>query len=435
MSQRHLPRLVLVPVALATAAVIGFGPSASADAAAACGQPAVPAVYETVEHPAVVTPVPAVTHLEWRWQRSVPTTETAFGRVVETARGTWAWSRTVDVLEREFVRTVVDRAHVPAVPETGHFETREVAPAVVQTLWEYVQQKTGNTRWEVEGWNAGAGGKGWEWTGATDEVVVTPAVTEQVWVVDSPAVPEVAELSRQETSWVADGAPAPAGSSATGATRVASSSTESVDLPDGESPAGAGWTRGAWTETAAAVTDVVWVAQGATAPDGYDATGATRAGAPVLEQTDGTSATAPAGDGWERVAGSERTVVDAAGYDRVDAPAWSEQVLVSPEVPATDDCPEEPTDDGGEDGGEVGGEDGGEVGGEDDGTDDLLDGDVVVDQTEGEVGGVATTATGGSADVLPATGNGTEPWMLGLGAASLVAGAALVRGRREPVRG
>lgn len=433
MRQRLLPRLVLAPVALATAAVVGFGPSASADAAT-CGQPAVPAVYDTVEHPAVVTHVPAATHQEWRWQRSVATTETAFGKVVQPASGTWTWSRTVDVLEREHVWTVVDRVYVPAVPETGHHETRVVTPAVVQTLWEYVQLRTGNTRWEVEGWNAGAGGKGWEWTGATDEVVVTPAVTEQVWVVDSPAVPEVTELSHQETAWVADGTAPPAGSTATGATRVAGSTPESVDLPDGETPAGSGWTRGAWTETAAAVTDVVWVPQGGTAPDGYAATGATRPGTPVHEETAGTSAVAPAGDGWEQVAGSETTVVDAAAYDRVDAAAWTEQVLVTPEVPATDDCPEEPGDGGDDDGGGDG-----EVGGEDDGLEepadeDLLDGDVVVDQTEGEVGGIASTGAS-SADVLPATGNGTEPWLLGLGVASLVAGAALVRGRREPVRG
>lgn len=432
MRQRHLPRLVLAPVALATAAVIGFGPAASASAdAVACGQPAVPAVYETVEHPAVITSVPALTHQEWRWQRSVATTETAFGKVVTPARGTWTWSRTVDAVERQLAWTVIDRAHVPAVAETGHVETRVVTPAVVQTLWEYLQQKTGKTRWETEGWNAGDNGKGWEWTGATDDVVVTPAVTEQVWVVDSPAVPEITELSHQETAWVADGTAPPAGASATGATRVAGSSPESVELPDGESPAGAGWTRGAWTETAAAVTDLVWVPQGATVPAGYDATGATRAGAPDLEETDATSPAAPLGDGWEQVAGSATTVVDAAAYDRVDVEAWTEQVLVTPEVPATDDCPEEPTD-GGDDGGDG---DDGEVGGEDDGTDGLLDGDVVVDQTEGEVGGVVTTAGGNSADVLPATGNGTEPWLLGLGAASLAAGAALVRGRRrEPAR-
>ncbi len=119
--------------------------------------------------------------------------------------------------------TVVDRAHVPAVAETGHHETRVVTPAVVQTRWEYLQQKTGKTRWEAEGWNAGDNGKGWEWTGATDEVVVTPAVTEQVWVVDIRAVPEVTELSHQESAWVADGEAPPPGSSATGATRVAGS--------------------------------------------------------------------------------------------------------------------------------------------------------------------------------------------------------------------
>lgn len=434
MRQRHLPRLVLAPVALATAAVIGFGPAASAEAA--CGQPAVPAVHTTVEHPAVVTTVPALTHLEWRWERSVATTETEHARVVAPAQGVWTWTRTVDVLEREFVRTVVDRAFVPAVPETGHLDTRVVTPAVVETLFEFVQKATGKTRWEVEGWNAGAGGAGWSPTGTTDEVVVTPAVTEQVWVVDQAAVPEVPELTHQETTWVADGADAPAGASATGATRVAASVPESVELPDGATPPGSGWTRGAWTQTAAPVIDLVWVPEGATAPDGYDATGATRPGAPVHEESAGSSPAAPAGDGWAPVAGSETTVVDAAAYDRVDAPAWTEQVLVSPEVPATDDCPADPTGDGGGDG--DGGEVGGEVGGEDDGSDQptddgLLDGDVVVDQTEGEVGGLVSTASGPVADALPATGNGTEPWMLGLGVASVLAGLGLVRGRPRAV--
>ena len=47
MNPRHLPRFVIAPVALAAAAVVGFGPSAGA-VEAACGQPGTPAVYETV---------------------------------------------------------------------------------------------------------------------------------------------------------------------------------------------------------------------------------------------------------------------------------------------------------------------------------------------------------------------------------------------------
>ncbi len=409
MSPRHLPRLVLVPVALATAAVVGLGPaSASAADAETCGQPAVPAVYDVVVHPAVVTTVPAVTHREWAWERSVATTETEHRRVVTPAEGVWAWSRSVDVLERAYVRTVVDRAAVPAV---------------VVTMWQYVQQQTGNLRWERAGWNAGENGRGWVPTGATRDDVVTPAVPEQ---------------SHEETAWVQDGDAPPAGATASGATRVAGSLLEDVELPEGQSPAGAGWTRGAWRQTVAAVVDDVWVAEGATAPAGYDATGATRPGAPRHEQSAGTSAAAPAGAGWTAVPGSEVSVVDTAAYDRVDAEEWTEQVLVSPAVPATEACdeeepelpveepvvlpeePEGPVD-------EVDGDVGGDVDGDVDG---VLDGDVVLDTEEGEVAGVAEDRTGPAAAVLPATGAATDPRLLGLGAASVVAGIGLVRGRR-----
>ncbi|NHA01159.1 hypothetical protein G5V59_18375 [Nocardioides sp. W3-2-3] len=160
--RRHLPRLVITPAALATAAVVGLGPSAHAADPATCGQPAVPAVYVAVEHPAVVTTVPAVTHQEWAWQRTVATSEAEHSRVVTPATGYWTWSRSVEVMEREFARTVVDRAAVPAV---------------VETMWQYVQQQTGNLRWERAGWNAGDNGKGWSPTGLTRDDVVTPAVT------------------------------------------------------------------------------------------------------------------------------------------------------------------------------------------------------------------------------------------------------------------
>ncbi|KRC53163.1 MULTISPECIES: LPXTG cell wall anchor domain-containing protein [unclassified Nocardioides] len=427
MNPRHLPRFVIAPVALAAAAVVGFGPSAGA-VEAACGQPGTPAVYDTVQHPAVVTAVPAVTHLEWRWERTVPTTEVEYSRVTAAAQGTWTWSRSVDVLEREYVRTVVDRAAAPAVDEQSHVETRVVVPAVVSVLWEYVQQQTGNTRWEVEGWNAGNGGKGWSPTGATQEVEVTPAQTEQVTVVDVPGVPAVTELSHVEHTWVQGGDAAPVGSTATGATRVAGSVLDDVELPDGETPAGDGWVRGEWTQTAAAQTEEIWLLEGDLAPDGYDATGHTRAGTPAVGQTTETSATAPAGDGWAPVAGSETTVEDAAAYDREDEPAWTELVLVTPEVPATDDCPTEPTDGDGdpEDTDEPGDTD--EPAVEEPAEEDLLDGDVVVDQEEGEVLGVVESRTP-AADALPATGAGAEPWMLGLGAASVLAGLGLVRGR------
>lgn len=360
MNPRLLPRLALVPASLAAAAVLGLGSPASAAEgtaaidAVACGTPGTPAVLGTVTHPAVVTSVPAVTHLEWQWRRDLPSTEV------------------------EHVRTVIDRAHVPGIPEKGHHETRVVTPAVVQTLWEYVQHQTGRTRWEPEGWNAGENGKGWSPTGATQQVETSPAVTEQVWVVDHPAVPEVPELSHQETLWA----------------------------PEGDS-----------------------------VPTGYVATGATRPGKPGSEQTSTTSASAPAGDGWEQVAGSEVTVVDVPAHEREDHPAWVEDIVLVPEVPAGEPCPED-DDTGGEgtDGEETDGSgapDDGVVDGEDDvdPTDGLITEDIDDPSVEGEVAGVAQLPADAqaAADVLPATGSGAEPWLLALGAISLLAGAGLVR--------
>ncbi|WP_157537098.1 LPXTG cell wall anchor domain-containing protein [Nocardioides sp. Root190] len=357
MNSPILPRLVLAPVALAAAAVIGFGPMGSAQAAE-CGQPAVPAVFESVEHPAVLTTVPAVTHLEWTWRRDVASVET------------------------EHARTVIDRAHVPAVAEQGHHETRVVTPAVLTTEWEYVQHQTGRTRWEAPGWNAGENGKGWSPTGVTREVEKSAAVTEQVWVIDSPAVAEVTELSHQE---------------------------------------------------------LVWVAAGAVAPAGYDATGATRPGAPVEELSPGTSAEAPAGVGWTQVAGSGVSVVDEEAHERVEQEAWVEDVLVTPEVPATEACAS-PVDGEDTDGEDTDGEDtdGEDTDGEDtDGEDGLIVDDIDDPSVEGEVAGIANNSgvvpTAAVGEVLPATGNGVEPWLLALGAVSLLAGAGLVRRSSAPL--
>lgn len=406
--RRHLPRLLIAPVALAAAAVVGLGASAHAADPATCGQPAIPAVYDVVVHPALITAVPAVTHQEWAWQRTLATTEAEHSRVVTPATGRWAWSRSVDVLKRQFTRTVVERAAVPAV---------------VVTMWQYVQQQNGNLRWERAGWNAGDNGRGWSPTGLTRVDEVSPAVS---------------ELSHHETTWVQDGDAPPAGATATGDTRVAGSILEDVELPDGETPAGAGWARGAFTPTSAAVTEQIWLPEGDAAPAGYVATGATRPGAPVVERPAGTAALAPAGAGWTQVPGSEVTVVDAAAHDRVDVPAWTEQVLVSPAVPATEPCdeeepglpveepvvlPEDPDTEPVVD--PVDEEVGGEVGGEEDAVVDV----VLTD--EGEVAGLSETRPAAApAAALPATGAAADLWLVGLGAASVAAGTGLVRGRR-----
>lgn len=413
---------LIAPVSVAAAAVFGFAPLALAGAAhaaadAGCGQPAVPAVYSSVDHPAVVTTIGEVTHNEWLWQRAVPTTEIEYTRTVTPAQGTWSWSRQVDAIERAWVQTVIDRAFVHAIPEIGHEETRIVEPAVTMIEAEFLQLQTGNRRWEEEGWNAGPGGKGWSPTGDTRVVEVTPAVTETAWIVDQAAVPAVSELSHDVTTWVAEGDAGPAGSSSTGDTRVASTSTQTAELADGDTPAGAGWVKGAFTQTAAAVTDEVWT--GASAPDGYTPTGAERPGAPSVEKTDVVSASAPAGDGWSQVDGSAVSVVDAAAHDVETAAAWTELVLVTPEIPATAACVDD-TDDT-------------------DDTDDVVDVVDVVDDL-GEVDGLGDEVPGEvmgasdeqSAAVLPATGAQVEPWVLALGAGSVLAGVGvLFSGRRR----
>lgn len=421
------------PGVLAATALLSLGiagpASASATAAdpaatvaVACGQPAVPATYTTIEHPEVTETIPAVTHLEWRWARTVQQEQTEYGIETSPEYEVLAWSRTTSVTEREYVRTVVDQEAVPAVPgtpEVGHWETRVVRPALLLTEWEYEQLQTGNLRWEEEGWNAGAGGRGWEPTGNTRDVVLVPEETEQVWVVDQPAVPEVPavpEISHQELFWLVDGATVPAGATPTGQVSV-ESDTDTVELPKGQSPAGDGWVLGAVVRTVAAVVDLVWVGSGEPAPDGYAATGRTRS-LPPTEETSDLRATQPDGDGWQRVDGSETVVVDQPEETLVVEDAWTETVELTAAVPATAPCVDggATTDPGSDDTDTDADSD----------SDTDADSDAVSDDVDAPSGGQATA--GG---VLPATGSDVSPWLGLLGGGSLAAGLVLVRrGRR-----
>ncbi|GAB4001424.1 LPXTG cell wall anchor domain-containing protein [Nocardioides ultimimeridianus] len=243
--------LLLAPASLAVAAVLGLSGGA-ASAAEVCGQPAVPAVHQTVHHDAVTEVVPGTTTTTWLWTRSVATTE------------------------RELSTVVVDQPAQDAVPEQGH----SVTTTTVLT-WTYQQQTTGATRCvDSDHWNGPDNAKGWTLVGPCDTTETT------TWVVDTPAVPAVPEVSHLEYLWLADGDSAPAG---------------------------------------------------------YDATGATRPGTPVTETAD-RSATAPAGDGWTQVAGSDETTTTPDTVVVV-TPAWDEDVLVSPAIPATPACTDPgPTD-------------------------------------------------------------------------------------------
>jgi LPXTG-motif cell wall-anchored protein len=366
----------LASVAVASAVTM-TAPSAFAEDGPArpCGHPAVPAVFVTVVHDPELRVVPAVTHEEWRWQREVTSFEYEFSRLVSRATTEYLWSH-----------KVVDQPAVPAVPgtpEQGHHVTVVVTPAVIETEFEYVQQQTGMTRWERDGWNgehAGVDdGKGWLKTGNTREDVVTPAVTEDQWVVDQPATPgtpAIDEVSHQETAW-------------------------SETSPGGE------WTGPLDSRTIPAVVDTLWAVD---APDGYTATGASRVHDVTTEESDDTSAAPPDGDGWSAVADSRVVVDDVAEHTELVGESYTEQVLASPAIPASDPCPEtvgSDTVDGPADEGATGTSS-------------------AVDAAHG------SAAVASSATILPATGNPASPWLVAAGAGALVAGSVLVRaGRRR----
>lgn len=402
----------LATLAVASAFTLAT-PTAHADVSTddrGCGQPAVDAVYTTVVTEPLFRTVPAVTHEEWRWERDVEVTESEFAKVLSPASVETDWRRELSgPLEHRYTRTVIDRAAVPAdpgTPEEGHFQTVVITPAVVGTEAEYQHENTGKLRWESPEWGAQNGaGSGWKLTGNTRETELTPAVTEQRWVIDVPAVPgtpAVTEISHVESQW-ADTTPG-AEWTETDETRPGPTTTENATT-DGDAPAGDGWVLQA-TRFLAAVVDTIWAAA---APDGYDATGATRVAGTEHEETDLASPAAPAGDGWTAVDGSLVTVTDTPEGRIIVSPGSTEQVLVSPALPATDAC-EEPS-----------------VGGPvDDGTDNGTN------EVSGPQAGPepVQTVAPASAAVLPNTG-GVPNWMAPLGLATMLAGAVLVRGARR----
>jgi hypothetical protein len=389
----------LASIAVASAFTLAAPAADAADRG--CGQPAVDAVYSTVVHDPVFRTVPAQTHAEWLWQRDVDDVSYEFTKLVSPAGVETDWTRQVPgATEYLFTRTVTDVAGVPAVPgtpEVGHFDTVVTTPAVVETQWEYQHQVTGKTRWESEDWGAQNGqGNGWAKTGNTQQVEITPAVTTQVWVVDAPATPgtpEVPAVTHDESVWAQSSPGAdwagPADS------RPGASSTEN-ETTDGDAPAGSGWSLVA-TRLIAAVYDTVWAA---TAPDGYDPTGASEVTGSHQELTDATSATAPAGDGWSPVDGSEITVTDVPGSEEKVSDGYTEQVLVSPALPATDPCVDPPSED-------------------------------PTPTTDGPQAAPAAE-TSPVATVLPNTGNGVPPWMAPTGFAAMLAGIAVIRLSRRP---
>lgn len=419
----------LAALAVASTITLASPALAAEEPARPCGQPAVPAVHITVVREGVPVQVPAVTHEEWRWQRTVTTLEHEFSRVVAAAYTETDWTRELpSSTEYLWSRKVVDRAAVPAVPgtpEVGHEETVVVTPAVTTTLFEYEQRTTGKLRWMPDGWNGEQGdvdkGQGWFKTGNTTVRVDTPAVTEQRWVVDQPATPgtpAVEELSHLEHTWAASSP----GTDWSGPldSRTTGGGTETATTTTGQPPAGSGWAQTGTPRTVPAVVDTVWALD---APAGYTATGASRVRDVTVEQTDGTSATAPEGDGWSPVPDSGVVIVDQ-GASTTIVGGSTEEVLVSPAQDATPPCPE---------------------------LGDALAPSAGADApTSGhaDVSGIAQTSHAGhashtahgmtthgadaaTATVLPATGSPVSPLLLATGLGALLTGGVLVRSARR----
>lgn len=263
-----------------------------------------------------VRAVPAVTHQEWLWERTIH-----HDAVPETSTTVYEWKL-----------WLVDRPAVPDSTETlwsvnspgpGYVDTGQ--SQVATNGYAYRQQTTGNIRHEVDGWNAGSNPQSIGWSrDPADDIVerewtrTVPGTPEQghdeyQWSADSPGAGwSTTGLTRQvpngdgrpaydETvTTTATSADAPVGdgwgqvpgSSVTVTDAPASQEgpvfTDSADAPpDGRS----GWSR-AGQRSHEAVTDTRW---SYTALDGYEATGA------VAEPETVSSpdpAFVPAGVGW-----------------------------------------------------------------------------------------------------------------------------------------
>jgi hypothetical protein len=414
---QHHTRLLtggLAVLAVTSGVTLGSSPAATAadGAGRACGQAAVPATYVTVIREPVLRTVPAVTHPEWRWERTVTVLEQRYDRVVSPAHTETDGTRPAP-LEYRWSHTVVDREArdaIPGSPARGHYETVEVSPAATVTLVEYVQQQTGRTRWEDAGWNAetaeGDPGKGWTRTGTTREEVVVAAVTEQVWVVDeaaTPGVPAVTELSHVEYRWSTTSP----GSDWTGPLDSRPTGAAETTTTVGDESPGPGWVETATREVAAEVEEI-WAEDDV---DGYTATGVFREKGVTTEQTGSTSALPP-GSSWTAVPDSRIDVVDVPETTELLTPGSLEQVEVSPGLPGTEPCPA-PTGDGAANPSTsvAGPTNPGSA--------------VSVLHPRAHAG---TQAGGGThaATVLPASGNAVSPLLLTAGVGGLVAGGVLV---------
>ena len=336
-------------------------------------QPAVPAVWATESY--VITPavpaVPEVTAQETEWTVGnstgpdgdgwAPTGETKVHDAV--TQTTYQWEKVTTSTEFEWMLKVVDVPEsttlvhhdavykdvvVPATYKTVPATYKDVVvPATYKTvvdvpehvvhhdavydmnLYAY-KNKQGTVRWETLGWNTADGhDKGWTIVTPYEHPVITAAYDETVaatykQVVDVPEhtetvvdVPEHTEVDVPEH---------------TVQELVTAAWDETVVTPEkshydkqwtssGTEAPGDGWVRSATEPRVTSQTDTVYTVGNEAAPEGYTLVGQETA---VLK---------PAYTEYEWV----RTVVVTPAQPEVPAVMGERQVLVTPEIPATDE--------------------------------------------------------------------------------------------------
>ena len=268
----------------AALAVTAFGLAVGAASASAADT--VPCGTPAVDavYRTVVTPaVPEVSHLEYLWTRETTTYELQWQRwVVDTAAQPAVYGT---VTHPAVYETVVVTPAQPAWDE-------EVEQPLGYDLYEF-QHTSGKTRWEPDpNWNSNTNqnSNGWTATGASKPATETVTIHHE-------AVPEVTEQRLVTPEWEEQVLVSPA--------------VEEEGHFDRQ-----------WSQTSPGA--------------GWEETGERR---PVGTELEEQWAAASPGSGWVQ-SGQERRVVDQSAV-----PESSEQVLVSPAVPAGPPCPvEEPVD-------------------------------------------------------------------------------------------
>lgn len=213
MTRRTSPLGAIAASALAAVlTALTIGPASAAPAADPCGPGSgSPARYAVVVHDPVVIDVPAVTHSEWSWERTIRRTEQEYILVTSPEHEEITWTRSV--------------------------------PGPVQYLWARTGEGLANGAGTETVWAGSAPGP--DWSGPLQSRPGPPTTETATSAGDSPEgdgwVAQSARVipAEVESGWAQA---LPPGSDPTGRTRE-SEETETSPGTSETPPAGSGWTR------------------------------------------------------------------------------------------------------------------------------------------------------------------------------------------------